>query len=70
VANKIVELRDGELQVYLGNYYYYLDKIAEEKEKVRLAKIEAEKAAKAAAKRAKQKEKVKARKQKKTAQAS
>jgi len=57
VATKIVEIRDGEFRVYLGDYHYYLDKVAEEKEKARLAAIEAEKAAKAAAKRAKQREK-------------
>jgi ATP-binding cassette subfamily F protein 3 len=62
VANKIVEIRDGELRLYRGDYHYYLDKIAEEKEKVLLEAMEAEKAAKAAAKRAKQKEKEKARK--------
>ena len=54
VANKIVEIRDGELVVYRGDYHYYLDKIAEEKEKAR-QKAEAEqKAAKQAEKRAKQ----------------
>ena len=57
VANKIVEIRDGELRVYQGDYHYYLDKLAEEKERARLEKIEAEKAAKAAARRQKQKEK-------------
>lgn len=62
VANKIVEIRDGELLLYRGDYHYYLDKIAEEKEKVTLAAIEAEKEAKAAAKRAKQKEKEKTKK--------
>lgn len=62
VANKIVEIRDGELRLYRGDYHYYLDKIAEEKDKERLAAIEADKAAKAAEKRAKQKEKEKARK--------
>jgi ATP-binding cassette, subfamily F, member 3 len=62
VANKIVEIRDGELRVYRGDYHYYLDKIAEEKEKVRLEAIEAEKAAKEKAKREKQKQKEKARK--------
>lgn len=62
VANKIVEIRDGEFRVYLGDYHYYLDKIAEEKEKAKLAAIEAEKAAKAAAKREKQREKEKVRK--------
>lgn len=57
VANKIVEIRDGDLRLYQGDYHYYLDKIAEEKEKTRLAAIAAEKAAKGTAKRAKQKEK-------------
>jgi ATP-binding cassette, subfamily F, member 3 len=55
VANKIVEIRDGEFRTYLGDYHYYLDKIAEEKELARLAKIEAEKAAKKAEKEAKKK---------------
>ncbi|MDF5709540.1 MAG: ABC-F family ATP-binding cassette domain-containing protein [Nostoc sp. S4] len=53
VANKIVEIRDGEFRVYLGDYHYYLQKIAEEKEEARLAAIAAEKAAKKAAKAAK-----------------
>ncbi|MDZ8052320.1 MAG: ABC-F family ATP-binding cassette domain-containing protein [Aulosira sp. ZfuVER01] len=53
VANKIVEIRDGEFRVYLGDYHYYLDKIAEEKEQARLATIAAEKAAKKAAKSSK-----------------
>ncbi len=57
VANKIVEIRNGELRVYQGDYHYYLDKLAEEKERARLDKIEAEKAAKTAARRQKQKEK-------------
>ncbi|MBF1988006.1 ABC-F family ATP-binding cassette domain-containing protein, partial [Fischerella thermalis] len=48
VANKIVEIRDGEFRVYLGDYHYYLEKIAEEKEQARLAAIAAEKAAKKA----------------------
>ncbi|MEG3838553.1 MULTISPECIES: ABC-F family ATP-binding cassette domain-containing protein [unclassified Microcoleus] len=55
VANKIVEIRDGEFRPYLGDYHYYLDKIAEEKELAKLAKIEAEKAAKKAEKEAKKK---------------
>lgn len=62
VANKIVEIRDGELHLYRGDYHYYLDKIAEEKEKAKLEAIAAEKAAKSTAKREKQKEKEKARK--------
>jgi ATP-binding cassette subfamily F protein 3 len=53
VANKIVEIRDGELLVYQGDYHYYLSKLAEEKEKER-QRIEAEKkAAKKAAQKAK-----------------
>ncbi|MEB3278779.1 MAG: ABC-F family ATP-binding cassette domain-containing protein [Lyngbya sp.] len=54
-ANKIVEIREGEFRTYLGDYHYYLDKIEEEKEQERLAKIAAEKAAKKAAKAAKKK---------------
>ncbi len=54
VANKIVEIRDGELLVYQGDYHYYLDKLAEEKEKEK-QRIEAEKkAAKKAAQKAKE----------------
>ncbi|MCU0550903.1 MAG: ATP-binding cassette domain-containing protein [Leptolyngbya sp. Prado105] len=66
-ANKIVEIRDGELRLYRGDYHYYLDKIAEEKEKAKLAAIEAEKAEKAAEKRTKQKEKEKAKKAQRSA---
>jgi ATP-binding cassette, subfamily F, member 3 len=53
VANKIVEIRDGEFRVYLGDYHYYLDKIAEEKEAAKEAKLAAEQAAKKAAKQMK-----------------
>jgi len=53
VANKIVEIRDGDFHVYLGDYHYYLDKKAEEKELAELAALEAAKAAKKAAKSAK-----------------
>lgn len=64
VANKIVEIREGELLVYTGDYHYYLNKIAEEKEKER-QRIEAEKkAAKQAEKKAKQAEKQKQKKNK------
>ncbi len=62
VANKIVELRDGELIVYKGDYNYYLDKIAEEKHQQDLAAQKAADDAKRTAKRAKQKDKEKARK--------
>ncbi len=64
-ATKIVEIRDGELRLYRGDFKYYLDKVAEEEEKTKLAVIEAEKAAKVAAKRQKQKDKEQSRKQKK-----
>ncbi len=64
VANKIVEIRDGELIVYPGNYYYYLERVEEEKAKAKEEKMRAEKEAKAAAKRAKQKEKQQAKKKK------
>jgi ATP-binding cassette, subfamily F, member 3 len=50
VANKIVEVRDGEFRVYLGDYHYYLDKLEEERE---LAKQQAFAAAEAAKKAAK-----------------
>ena len=53
VANKIVEIRNGEFRVYLGDYHYYLDKIAEEKEQAKLSALAQEKAAKKAAKDAK-----------------
>ncbi|MFB8792265.1 MAG: ABC-F family ATP-binding cassette domain-containing protein [Potamolinea sp.] len=53
VANKIVEIRDGEFRSYLGDYHYYLDKIAEEKEQAKITAIAAEKAAKKAEKAAK-----------------
>jgi ATP-binding cassette subfamily F protein 3 len=60
VANKIVEIRDGELRLYRGDYHYYLDKLEAEKEAARRAIAEAERSAKQAAKRQKQKEKEKA----------
>jgi ATP-binding cassette subfamily F protein 3 len=59
VANKIVEIRDGELRVYAGDYAYYLEKIDEEKREAAHAAAVAAKAAKDAAKRAKEKEKQK-----------
>lgn len=47
VANKIVEIREGEFKLYQGDYHYYLDKVAEEKEAARLAQVIAAKKAKA-----------------------
>ena len=61
-ANKIVEIRDGELIAYRGDYHYYLDKIAEEKEK---ARQEAEVKLKAEKKSTKQAKKAAKKKQKK-----
>ena len=63
-ANKIVEIRDGELILYHGDYHYYLDKIAEEKEKARQEAEAKLKAEKKAAKQAKQAAKKKQRKAK------
>ena len=60
VANKIVEIRDGELRLYRGDYHYYLEKLEAEKAEARRAIEEAEQAAKRAAKRQKQREKEKA----------
>jgi ATP-binding cassette, subfamily F, member 3 len=68
VANKIVEIREGEFRVYRGNYHYYLDKVAEEKAAVVAARLAADKTAQAAAKKAKQKAKEQSKKDaKKTA---
>ena len=64
VANKIVDIRDGDLVVYPGNYYYYLEKIEEERVKAEQEKMRLEKEEKAAAKRAKQKAKQQAKKKK------
>ena len=51
VANKIVEIRDGEFKVYLGDYHYYLDKIEAEKQ-TKHRRLEAEKQAQKRAKQA------------------
>jgi ATP-binding cassette, subfamily F, member 3 len=67
VANKIVEVRDGELRLYRGDYHYYLEKIAQEKDQAKLGKLAADKTMKDAEKRAKQLEKEGAKKQKKKA---
>jgi ATP-binding cassette, subfamily F, member 3 len=64
-ATKIVEIREGELRLYRGDFHYYIDKVAEEKEQATLAAAEAEQAAKAEAKRQKQRDKEKERKQRK-----
>ncbi len=66
-ATKILEIRDGEFRLYRGDFKYYQDKVAEEKDLASLSAIEAEKAAKNDAKREKQKEKDRDRKEKKKA---
>jgi ATP-binding cassette subfamily F protein 3 len=57
VANKIVELRDGDLVVYRGDYAYYLQKKEEEAAAEQETAAAAARDAKRAANRAKQKEK-------------
>ena len=54
VANRIVEICDGQLVLYRGDYAYYLSKKEEEAELARAARDEAHKAAKRAANKAKQ----------------
>jgi len=56
VANRIVELRDGELVLYRGDYNYYLEKKTEERQAAEEALQKAEQEAKRLAKREKQKE--------------
>ncbi|MEY3750612.1 MAG: hypothetical protein RLZZ186_1031, partial [Cyanobacteriota bacterium] len=64
VANKIVEIRDGELVVYRGDYAYYREKKAEEAAAAEAKRQAAEQDAKRKANRDKQKAKTEARKQK------
>ena len=65
VANKIVEIRDGELVPYLGNYAYYLEKKEEEAALARQAALAQAKTAKQAANKEKQQAKKTAGKAKK-----
>ena len=55
VANRIVELRDGELVLYRGDYSYYVEKKAEERAAAEAALRQAEQDARRKAKREKQK---------------
>ncbi|MCT0219275.1 ATP-binding cassette domain-containing protein [Synechococcus sp. CS-1329] len=57
VANRIVELRDGDLVLYQGDYAYYLEKKAEEAEAALLAQQDQQKQARQLANRQKQKDK-------------
>ena len=56
VANRIVELRDGELILYRGEYSYYLEKKEEERAQANQAQQEREREVKRKANQAKQKE--------------
>ena len=56
VANRIVELRDGELILYRGDYSYYLEKKEEEKQAAEAALAAAQQEAKRRANREKQKQ--------------
>ena len=64
VANKIVEICDGELVIYRGDYAYYQSKKEEEKNATLAAQQAAEQEAKRKANRDKQKAKAEARKKK------
>ncbi|MEB3264803.1 MAG: ABC-F family ATP-binding cassette domain-containing protein [Synechococcus sp.] len=61
VANRIVELRDGELVLYRGDYAYYLEKKREEAEAQRLAAENEERARRQAANREKQRQRQRSR---------
>ncbi len=62
VANRIVELRDGELVVYRGDYAYYLQKKEEERQQAEQSEAEEARRLKQAANRLKQKTKAAGRK--------
>ena len=66
VANRIVELRDGELVLYRGDYAYYLEKKGEEAALLRQAEEDEAREAKRAANRAKQKAKAESRRKRPT----
>jgi len=69
-ANKIVEIQDGELKVYNGDYHYYLEKKEEEQQQELAAAKRLETEKKTAEKRSKQKAKEAERKGKKQQKAS
>jgi ATP-binding cassette subfamily F protein 3 len=62
VANRIVELRDGELVLYRGDYAYYLQKKEEERQEAEQARAEEASSQKREANRLKQKSKTAGRK--------
>ena len=62
VANRIVELRDGELVIYRGDYAYYLQKKEEERQEAEQARVEEALSQKREANRLKQKSKAAGRK--------
>ena len=62
VANRIVELRDGELVLYRGDYAYYLEKKEEERLAAEEQRLASEREEKRKANRAKQKDRKERRK--------
>ena len=66
VANRIVELRDGELVLYQGDYAYYLEKKEEEASLLRQAEEDEAREARRTANRAKQKAKAENRRKRPT----
>ena len=66
VANRIVELRDGELVLYQGDYAYYLEKKEEEAALLRQAEEDEAREARRTANRAKQKAKAENRRKRPT----
>ena len=64
IANKIIEIQDGEFKVYPSNYEYYLEKKAQEKAHQKSLKEKQAHEAHLAEKRAKQKAKEQARRDK------
>jgi ATP-binding cassette subfamily F protein 3 len=67
IATKIVEIRDGQLCLFHGNYQYYLDRTEEARQKALVAQLQAQTEAKAAIKAAHNKAKELAKKQSKKA---
>jgi ATP-binding cassette subfamily F protein 3 len=70
IATRIVEINEGSMTLYPGNYEYYLEMKQKERERKEEERLEAERRAKAAEKRAKNIEKDKAKREKARAEKS